>query len=911
MNNYSGKRVWFHCIVFVSVLIIAQSITTKYQTYEEDDPGTEIGNLSEDLKINLSNSSQTSFRFMHEANSCVIQMREMDGLLTVRERIDREALCPLSPRCLISFDVVVFTNEKFQLVHIEIEILDINDNSPQFPSNERYIEVSENTAVGTRLPLDVAADQDVGQNYIQSYQISFNSHFGIDVQRGEDGLKFAELVLLEELDREKEDSYIIQLSATDGGNPAKSGSMNVYINVLDYNDNSPSFEKSLLKVELAEDAPVGFLLLKVHAFDPDDGANGEVVYGFTDDSSTDAKRVFQIDSHSGAVTLKALVDYETKKSYEFKIQARDLGMNSVPSTCKITVEIFDVNDNAPEISIKPITSVSEGVVYITEAAAKDSFVALISTSDRDSGSNGRVTSSLQGHEHFRLHKAYGDTFMIVTTATLDRERIPEYNLTVVAQDLGSPPFKTIKLFSIRVSDENDNPPLFSKSVYEVSVMENNVPGSYISTVIARDWDVGDNGKVTYKLLDRKVAGGVPLSSYVSVHPVSGSLFAMRSFDYEALKQIEAEVIAIDSGTPKLSSTTLIRVEVVDQNDNSPYITYPYLFNNSAEVAVPYNVPAGYPVLRVKARDVDEGANGKLTFKIVEDVLELFSINKDTGDIVLKYGLTFMIGDTAEIKILVTDNGRSPLSITASIHFLVTEMQPSEDQIVFVSQPTDMEYLDLDVSLVFIIILAGGCVLLMMAIMIVGFSYLKNQRNGDNEPGFSLNHLESSSSPPNDKNTLQQSAAKYSDQLSVKDSGKGDSDFNDSDSDISGDGCRKALHLNVHATCSIQSPDALAADWPGNYCVIPAIAPVSYGRGNTLPSALAAACRLPQTNPTSRKDPGHSTHMTRVRGFRQSFTRTDAVPPLSYQHAENTGRQPSVWCPDSEYINMLREVATPF
>lgn len=284
---------------------------------------------------------------------------------------------------------------------------------------------------------------------------------------------------------------------------------------------------------------MGFLLLKVHAFDPDDGTNGEVVYGFTDDSSTDAKRVFQIDSHSGAVTLKALVDYETKKSYELKIQAKGLGMNSVPSTCKITVEFFPVN--APEISIKPITSVSEGVIYITEAAAKDSFVALISTFDRDSGSNGRVTSNLQGHEHFRLQKAYGDTFMIVTTATLDRERIPEYNLTVVGQDLGSPPFKTIKLFSIRVSDENDNPPLFSKSAYEVSVMENNVPGSYISTVIARDWDVGDNGKVAYKLPDRKVAGGVLLPSYVSIHPVSGPLFAMRSFDYEALKQIEAEV----------------------------------------------------------------------------------------------------------------------------------------------------------------------------------------------------------------------------------------------------------------------------------------------------------------------------------------------------------------------------------
>ncbi|CAG05909.1 unnamed protein product [Tetraodon nigroviridis] len=833
--------------VELSLFVTTLCTTTRYVTYEEDKLGTEIGNLSRDLKIDPADDPDTSFRLMQENNSSVIQMREVDGLLSVADVIDREQLCPRSLRCLITFDIVVRAKEKFQLIHVEIEVKDINDHPPRFPHNETHLEIVENVPLGSRFPLEIALDQDVGENYIQSYNISPSSHFEVEVRDQEDGLKFAELVLVRELDREVEDSYTIKVTATDGGVHARSGSMLVNIKVLDSNDNSPSFEHSSLTVELDEDSPVGHRVLRVHAFDPDEGVNGEVTYALAAGFSPEVGRLFHVDPYTGEVTLKGLVDFERRRLYELVIKASDMGANSVPSTCKVHIDVVDVNDNAPEISIKPMTPGSDGVASITEAAAADSFVALISTSDRDSGSNGYVRVSLLGHEHFSLQQAYGDSFMIITTTALDRERIPEYNLTVVAEDLGNPPFKTVRQYTVRVKDENDNPPLFSKTLYEVSVLENNIPGSYVTTVVARDPDVGENAKVSYKVLDAEVPGGSPVSTYVSVDSHSGSLYTLRSFDYETLQQIDLVIQAEDRGSPSLSSTSTIRIKVVDQNDNYPYFTFPVLQNDSADVPLPFNAPAGYLALRVSAEDEDEGMNKVLSFQIFQGDTNLFRVDKDSGEIVLKQWLSAEIGDVLEIKISVSDNGRSPLSSSATIRFLVSDTEPSADQVFLVLPSSHREGLSWDGSFIVIIILSGGCALLLVAIVAVvvtckfgrrarrdgskrdacrslfdsrplpmlgsaesniytgprGFfpertpsslddSCLYEERSADSEAKMFLpsKHFQRTSAWQSDKYCLQVSGTGNTDQLSVKDSGKGDSDFNDSDSDISGDGGKK-------------------------------------------------------------------------------------------------------------------------
>nr|XP_020452141.1 protocadherin-8-like [Monopterus albus] len=929
------------CMLLAFFPYTAQCTTTRYFTYEEDAPGTEIGNLSRDLKIDPADDPDTSFRFMQENNSSVIHMRETDGLLTVAEIIDREQLCPRSPRCFITFDTVAFSKEKFQLIHVEIEVKDINDHSPYFLRNETDLEIVESVPLQSRFPLQIALDQDVGENYIQSYNISPSNHFAIEVRDREDGVKFAELVLVRELDREVEDAYAIEVTASDGGMPAKSGSMTVNIKVLDSNDNSPTFEHNSLKVELNEDSPVGHRVIRVHAFDPDDGINGEVMYAFADGLSTEAASLFHIDPYSGDVTLKAQVDFEKRRSYELHIKASDLGANSVPSSCKVVIDVVDVNDNAPEISIKPMTPSSDGIAYITEAAAAESFVALISTTDRDSGSNGYVRISLLGHEHFTLQQAYGDTFMIITTSTLDREKIPEYNLTVVAEDLGSPPFKTVRHYTIRVIDENDNPPHFSKSLYEVSVLENNIPGSYVTTVVARDPDVGKNAQVSYKLIDAEVPGGSPVSTYVSVDSRSGSLYTSRSFDYETLQQIELVIQAEDRGSPSLSSTSIIRIKVVDQNDNYPYFIFPVLMNGTADISLPFNAPAGYLALCVSAEDEDEGMNGELSYEIVQGDPKLFTMNKDTGEIALKQWLTAEIGDVLEIKIAVSDNGRSQLSSSATVRFVVSDTGPSEDQVVIVLRSNNEEGYSLDGSLITIIMLSGGCVLLLIAIVVVvtcklsrggrrhgtkrdvchslfdarpvpmlgstepniytgqgGFfdertssslddSCLYEERSGDSETKTFLasKHFQPTSVWQGDKYCLQVSGIGNTDQLSVKDSGKGDSDFNDSDSDISGDGGKKnfsTFHPSIKSSSGIGN--SLSGDCQGTYCVIPAQTfKAPRESAYTTGFSSAPVFNSPDGYPHSWKDSDYGTNQSESRSSMQTFSRTGTLPSYFPQY----------------------------
>lgn len=714
-------------LVVIFAAWTARGTTTKYYTYEEDAPGTLIGNVSTDLKIDLSEDPHTSFRFMQEGNASLIRLRKSDGLLTVGERIDRESLCSSSAQCMITADVVVFSKEKFHLIHVEIHVRDINDHAPVFPHNETQLEISENAAVGSRFPIDVATDLDVGNNYIQSYQLINNSHFGIEVGTDEDGKKFAQLVLEQKLDRELEDSYTLQVIASDGGSPPKSGSVTVRVKVLDSNDNSPQFEHDTIRVELHEDAPVGFLLLRVQAFDPDHGENGDVRYDFAEDESNEIKSTFDVDPVNGAVTLKSSVDFEARKSYELHIKAYDLGANSVPSTCTITVEIVDVNDNAPEVTIKPMAPRSGDTAYITEAAAVESFVALVSATDRDSGANGYVRVSLHGHAHFRLQQAYGDTLMIVTTSVLDREKIPEYHLTVIAEDLGSPPFKTFTQYTIRVSDENDNAPSFSKPVFEISVMENKAPGSYVASLVARDPDEGANGKVTYKLLENEVEG-VPLSSYLSVDPASGTLYTVRPLDYEYLKQIDVTIQATDGGSPPLSGTALVRVRVVDENDNTPFFVHPSFINGSADIPLPCNAPAGYVAVKLEGRDNDDAVNAELIYTIIEDEAFLFIVNENTGEVALKHDLALVSGDILHVRVAVSDRGRTPLFHTASIRFMVSDAMAIEKQEMMVFEASGKQNNpEFDPSYIIIGLLGAACAVLLVAIVAVALSR-RNQRN---------------------------------------------------------------------------------------------------------------------------------------------------------------------------------------
>ncbi|XP_007524710.2 protocadherin-8 isoform X2 [Erinaceus europaeus] len=823
------------------VLSMAQSKTVRYNTFEEDAPGTVIGTLAEDLHIKV--SGDTSFRLMKQFNSSLIRVREGDGQLTVGDAgLDRERLCGPSPQCVLAFDVLSFSQEQFRLVHVEVEVRDVNDHAPRFPRAQIPVEVSEGAAVGTRIPLEVPVDEDVGANGLQSVRLAEpHSPFRVELQTRADGARCADLVLLRELDRESQAAYSLELVARDGGRPPRSATAALSVRVLDANDHSPAFPRgAVAEVELAEDAPVGSLLLDLDAADPDEGPNGDVVFSFGARTPPEARRLFRLDPRSGRLSLAGPVDFERQDTYELDVRAQDRGPGPRAATCKVIVRIRDVNDNAPDIAVTPLAAPGapaasaasaanaanaaalgstdatwpEGseapeagaVSLVPEGAARESPVALVSTSDKDSGANGQVRCALYGHEHFRLQPAYAGSYLVVTAAALDRERIAEYNLTLVAEDRGAPPLRTVRPYTVRVGDENDNAPLFTRPLYEVSVRENNPPGAYLATVAARDPDLGRNGRVTYRLLEAEVGrAGDAVSTYVSVDPATGAIYALRSFDYETLRQLDVRIQASDDGSPQLSSSTLVQVRVLDQNDHAPVLLHPAPANGSLEVAVPGRAAKDTTVARVQARDADAGADGELTFDLLQqEPREVFAIGRRTGEIVLTGDLSREPpGRLFQALLVVSDGGRPPLATTATVSFVVTAgggrgpAAPASAGGAERSRPPGSRLaaegpaLQWDTPLIVIVVLAGSCTLLLAAIIAIATTCSRRKKEPYGaSPGFGKEPA-----PPvavwkgHSFNTI---SGREGEKFSGKDSGKGDSDFNDSDSDISGDALKKDL-----------------------------------------------------------------------------------------------------------------------
>ncbi|NXB59951.1 PCDG9 protein, partial [Struthidea cinerea] len=302
------------------------------------------------------------------------------------------------------------------------------------------------------------------------------------------------------------------------------------------------------------------------ATDADEGQNGHVKYSFHRISER-ASELFHLESKTGEITLKEYLDFEEISSLELQVQARDGG--ELFDVAKVTISVTDVNDNVPELTV------SSALSEISEDAPSGTVVALLHVHDRDSGPNGEVRCSLDSGVPFRLQNSQGGYYSVVTARELDREQVSEYNVTVRAADSGSPPLQSSAVLALRVLDVNDNAPVFAQERYSARLAENNAAGALVLTVRATDADWGQNARVRYRLSEGRVRGA-PLSSYVSVQAETGALYALRSFDYEEVRELELWVRAEDGGAPALSSNVSVRLLIVDENDNAPQVLYPPL-----------------------------------------------------------------------------------------------------------------------------------------------------------------------------------------------------------------------------------------------------------------------------------------------------------------------------------------------
>ncbi|NXG44738.1 PCD17 protein, partial [Psilopogon haemacephalus] len=657
----------------------------NYSVPEEQGAGTVIGNIGRDARLAAGTAGggvlpaergapggspgrgpKSTFRVLENSAPHLLDVDGESGLLYTKQRIDREALCRRSAKCQLSLEV--FANDQ-EICMIKVEIQDLNDNAPAFPSDQVDMDISENAAPGTRFPLTSAHDPDAGDNGLRTYLLTRDDYglFSLDVKSRGDGTKFPELVIQKPLDREEQSHHTLVLTALDGGDPPRSGTVQINVRLIDSNDNSPIFEAASYVVELPENAPLGTAVIDLNATDADEGTNGEVLYSFSGYAPERVRDLFSIDPQSGLIRVKGNLDYEESGLIEIDVQARDLGPNPIPAHCKVTVRLIDRNDNAPTIGF---VSVRQGA--LSEAAPPGTVIALVRVTDRDSGKNGQLQCRVlgggggPGAVPFTLEENYDNFYTVVTDRPLDREAQDEYNVTIVARDGGNPPLNSTKSFSVRILDENDNPPRFSKNLYVLQVPENNIPGEYLGSVLAQDPDLGQNGTVSYSILPSHV-GDVSIYTYVSVNPTNGAIYALRSFNYEQTKHFEFRVLAKDSGSPHRESNATVRVTVLDVNDNAPLIVLPALINDTAELQVPRNAGVGYPVGTVRALDSDFGESGRLTYEIVEGNEEhLFEMDPTSGEIRTLHPYWEELSPVAELVVKVSDHGKPSLSAVAKL-----------------------------------------------------------------------------------------------------------------------------------------------------------------------------------------------------------------------------------------------------
>ncbi|XP_029918467.1 protocadherin gamma-A11-like [Myripristis murdjan] len=675
-------------ILYVDNRVVGQ---IRYSIPEEMKKGSLIGNVAQDLGLDLKRLRAGRARIVSGENIQYTELKTDKGIIVVNERIDREQLCGETTPCSFSLEVIL--ENPIELHRVTVEILDVNDHAPFFPNKDIRFEMSESTTIAAQFPIENAVDPDVGLNALQNYILSPNNYFVLKQHANPDGSKYAELVLQKPLDREEHPSVSLKVIAVDGGTPQRSGTVNIDITVLDANDNAPVFNQSVYRASIVENAPKGTYITTVNASDADSGSYGEIIFSFSKlrGSTFD---IFTIDEKTGDISVSGLIDFEKDKKYEVRLEARDRG--GLIGTSKVIVEVVDVNDNPPVINIMSFSNT------ISENAPLGTTIAVINVKDVDSEKNGQITCTIDNKLPFKIQSLLSNYYNLVADQLFDRETTPEYNITITATDSGSPPLTCSTTLHLKISDVNDNAPLFDKNTYFAYVTENNSPGVSIFTISAQDSDWNQNAKISYFLEDTQISGN-QINALVSINSETGVLHAVRSFDYEQIKLLELVVKAQDGGSPPLSSNVSVKILIQDQNDNAPQVLYPVQTGGSlvAEM-VPRSAEVGYLVTKVVAVDVDSGQNAWLSYKLQKATdRALFEVGLQNGEIRTIRQVTDKDAVKQRLTVVVEDNGQPSRSATVNVNVAVADSFP-EVLSEFTDFTQDKEYND---NLTFYLVLA--------------------------------------------------------------------------------------------------------------------------------------------------------------------------------------------------------------
>lgn len=592
-------------------------------------------------------NAEIEYNLIHPSGEEVFQIDKNSGIITLGSKLDREEIGFYS-LLVQATDMGKDPEPRSTTAIVEVSVLDDNDNYPQFSKKVYYIDVPEDIEWTMRPVMAVvkAEDRDQGVNAAIRYAIiggNTQGHFNIDSQSGE-------ITVVSALDYETARSYRLIIRAQDGGQPARSNTTNVILRVLDANDNDPKFYTSLFQESVSEGAPIGHSVLRVQAYDADDGPNSEIVYSIV---PSEQLLPFTVDSMSGWILTTRELDRETNAVYDFQVVAKDRGSPSRSSTTSVIIRVQDINDNDPVFDPKVYEA------SVSEIDPPGTPVVAVTASDRDEEPR-LIYHIVSGNHRGRFNVIHQNREGLISVAQpLDYRLDKKFTLTVTATDAGGR-FDTATV-NINVTDANTHRPVFDKVPYTATVPEDAPIGTTVLVVEATDGDVGENARISYFIED---------NPEFSIDSTTGAIITSQKLDRELTAGFVLVVTAEDHGSPSLSDTINVEIEVTDVNDNHPNFVLPSYAASIREDAL-----VGSSVIQVSASDKDIGLSGQVryTFTGGDDGDGAFIVEPTSGVIRTNQLLDRESVSLYRLTVLAVDRGATPLSSAATVAVVVEDV----------------------------------------------------------------------------------------------------------------------------------------------------------------------------------------------------------------------------------------------
>ncbi|XP_063413106.1 protocadherin-9-like isoform X1 [Mytilus trossulus] len=542
---------------------------------------------------------------------------------------------------------------------LTVIITDINDNPPSFNQSTYSISVREDTAVSSTVFNVKATDPDLNENGMVTYKLSphqsdnIKQIFAVNRSTGS-------IFTLKPLVYTPGEPYKIIVEANDGATIPLMSQATIFVTVLDSGNDAPVINVNLLSntdmAKISENASVGAAVAHIAVSDDDTDKNGDVTCSIQHD-------VFRLEKITGEeneykVVVSKTLDREKTEIYKVIIVCEDAGSPPKNSTAEFNVKVLDENDHRPTFQKYKYE------VVISENDFVGASIVQVSALDLDLGKNAEIVYFIEPSAHdFRIDAETGN---IRANFILDREKVPYMEFRVLSKDKGSPSLTGTAVVTVNLTDVNDNPPKFNKSVYVMHAKENEEPGLYVGEVIAHDFDSGKNAVVNF-VAEPEIEAVKVLTD--------GSIFTSLTLDRESRPHgYSFNVIAYDGGNPSLNSTAHVTVFVVDENDNDPVIKFPTAENGTVQMV--YEKSTNSVITYVEATDNDTDNNAVLTFSILQhEVQNTFKINSKTGEITLARALTANDMKSFIFTVQVEDGGTPKRRDKQNLTIIISSNKP--------------------------------------------------------------------------------------------------------------------------------------------------------------------------------------------------------------------------------------------